>query len=113
MKFAAMAVFASFIATGASAADLNTLSYPSIVGQVEYGIETKRLETEIGAEMWAGNLSVTPLLTGSYAESQNWKFDGAGVDVEYDAGKITAYGEIRTDSDLKYDTTTVGVRFKF
>ena len=97
------------MATVATAADR-----PTVVGYSEYAVEAQTFELGAGAEfIVADGLILTPTVVG-FGTSDDFAFDHAEVKASYGLNEnLDLYGKVKTDSDLKYSETVLGVAFQF
>lgn len=99
---------ASLIATAAVA--------DGVIGSAEYALEAETFTFTAGYETTLPiGLIVRPELEAEYVRAnEEFDFNGLGVDVVYPVNQTTsAYIELDTDDELKYDELTAGISFKF
>lgn len=104
----------------AAAALVATISFaaaaerPVILGYTEYAVEAETFEVGVGTEFAVGEkVTVAPLAIG-FGPDEDFAFDRLEVRVTYDLNdNVDLYTELKTDEDLNYDETLVGVAFRF
>ena len=87
---------------------------PTILGYSEYAVEAETFELGAGAEFIVGNgLILTPMIVG-FGPSEDFQFDRAELKASYGLNEnVDLYGKIKTDEDLNYDETVLGVALQF
>lgn len=87
-----------------------------VIGSAEYAVEAETFTFTAGYETTMPfGLILRPELEADYVRAdEEFDFNGASLEAIYPINQTTsAYIELDTDDELKYDELTVGASFKF
>lgn len=87
---------------------------PTLSGYGEYALEAEQFEVGLSAGWELDSLSVSAGVVGTHSAAESLHFDHAEVGASYSlSDNLSAYGKIKTDSNLKYNELVIGTALSF